>query len=66
MATLSGNTPEAFREALVRARDLVSGRPAEERVVTINCWNEWTEGSYLEPDTRSGMKYLEAVKAVFG
>jgi len=66
MAALSGNTPEAFREALVRARDLVSRRPAEERVVTINCWNEWTEGSYLEPDTRLGMKYLEAVKAVFG
>jgi hypothetical protein len=33
--------------------------------VNINCWNEWTEGSYLEPDTIHGMKYLEAVREVF-
>jgi hypothetical protein len=34
-------------------------------ILTINCWNEWTEGSYLEPDTVNGLKYLEAVRAVF-
>ena len=28
-------------------------------------WNEWTEGSYLEPDQVHGMKYLEAVREVF-
>jgi hypothetical protein len=33
--------------------------------VTINAWNEWTEGSYLEPDTVHGLKYLEAVRDVF-
>ena len=36
------------------------------RILNINCWNEWTEGSYLEPDTVNGMKYLEAVRDVFG
>jgi hypothetical protein len=65
MATMSGNTPEAFHDALVRVRDFLSARPAAQRIFTINCWNEWTEGSYLEPDTRSGTKYLEAIKAVF-
>lgn len=65
MARMSGNTPEAFREALVRAREFVQKRPEGERILTVNCWNEWTEGSYLEPDTRTGMKYLEAVKSVF-
>lgn len=65
MPALSGNTPAAFREALVRARDLLRTRPAAERVLTINCWNEWTEGSYLEPDVRNGMAYLEALRSVF-
>jgi Glycosyltransferase WbsX len=37
-----------------------------ERILNINCWNEWTEGSYLEPDTVHGLKYLEAVKEFFG
>ena len=35
-------------------------------IITINAWNEWSEGSYLEPDTVYGLKYLGAVKRVFG
>ena len=35
-------------------------------IFNINCWNEWTEGSYIEPDHRHGMKYLEAIREVFG
>ena len=27
--------------------------------------NEWTEGSYLEPDTIHGLGYLEAIREVF-
>lgn len=61
-----GNTPEAFKEALVKVRNLVDEQPADRRIVTINCWNEWTEGSYLEPDTVHGMAYLDAVQEVFG
>jgi hypothetical protein len=36
------------------------------RILNINCWNEWTEGSYLEPDTVHGTGYLEAVKKAKG
>jgi hypothetical protein len=62
---LSGNTPAEFRRALERARRFLADRPAP-RVLTINAWNEWTEGSYLEPDTANGMAYLEAIRDVFG
>ena len=34
-------------------------------LITINSWNEWTETSYLEPDTKYGYGYLEAIKDVF-
>ncbi|WP_300285443.1 glycoside hydrolase family 99-like domain-containing protein, partial [uncultured Alistipes sp.] len=39
--------------------------PDGPRILNINSWNEWTEGSYIEPDTVNGTGYLEAVRAVF-
>jgi hypothetical protein len=62
---LTGNTPQAFERALRAARAYLEARPASERVLTLNAWNEWTEGSYLEPDTQHGMAYLEAIRRVF-
>ena len=41
-------------------------KPGGPRILNINCWNEWTEGSYLEPNQRNGMKYLEAIREIFG
>lgn len=63
--TVTGNTPAEFRKALERARRFMDARKSGHRVVTINAWNEWTEGSSLEPDTVNRMGYLEAIKAVF-
>jgi hypothetical protein len=63
---ISGNTPERFREALEKTKERLMREPAPHRILNINSWNEWTEGSYLEPDTVHGMKYLEAVRDIFG
>jgi hypothetical protein len=57
--------PENFRIYLEKAKAYLDERPDREKLVTINSWNEWSEGSYLEPDTEFGYGYLEAVKAVF-
>lgn len=64
--TIAGNTPERFKEALEMTKRRLLSKPGGPRILNINCWNEWTEGSYLEPDTVHGMKYLEAVRDVFG
>ncbi|MBN1491052.1 MAG: glycoside hydrolase family 99-like domain-containing protein [Phycisphaerae bacterium] len=66
MATLSGNTPAAFKTALTRAKAFLDNHAETQKILTINAWNEWTEGSYLEPDTIHGMAYLEAIRDVFG
>ena len=62
---LVGNTPEEFKKSLQRAKAFLDADPSGPRILTINAWNEWTEGSYLEPDTLHGMKYLEAIREVF-
>lgn len=63
---LTGNTPSKFKQSLQSAKDFVDSTNSAHKIITINSWNEWTEGSYLEPDTINKMKYLEAIKGVFG
>ena len=63
---VTDNTPERFEEALRRARSWLDKHPESKGILTLNAWNEWAEGGYLEPDTVHGTKYLDAVREVFG
>ena len=59
------HTPDAYREMLRRARAVIEERGLR-KFVSIEAWNEWLEGSYVEPSTQWGTTYLEAVRDVFG
>ncbi len=59
---LTDDAPEVFAWWLEAAVSLVETRPADERLVFINAWNEWAEGNHLEPDLKWGHSYLRAVR----
>ena len=53
--------PDRYRRWL---RDIIEEskriHSAENRMVFVNSWNEWAEGSHLEPDWYYGYAYLQA------
>ena len=58
-------TPQKFEDFLRRAKTYIDAHPSQPPLVTINAWNEWAEGSYLEPDTEYRYDFLKAVRRVF-
>jgi len=60
---VTGEHPDEFHRALRRAvRDAPTLNPADE-LVFVASLNEWSEGHYIEPDTRFGHGWLEAIRA---
>lgn len=59
------NTPVSFAALLFKAKEYADNHPDQPKLITINAWNEWVEGSYLLPDMLNGFGYLNAVKKVF-
>jgi len=65
-SVVTGNTPAAFKESLEIIKRRLLATSVQPKIITINAWNEWPEGSCLEPMPQYGYGYLEAVQAVFG
>lgn len=58
------STPERWAAHLKDALSRVKHKQKEHQIVIIKSWNEWAEGNYLEPDSRYGRGYLEAIKGM--
>lgn len=59
-----GASPITYRSWLRRSliQDATK-HPNSERLTFVNAWNEWAEGTYLEPDQHYGIGFLEATRS---
>lgn len=59
---LHGSTPQSFQRWMEHSiSDAQANLPPDRRFIVVNAWNEWAEGTHLEPDTRYGYSYLNCV-----
>jgi hypothetical protein len=57
-----GSTPAKFRFYL--QKQFIKAQEYHSPFIFINAWNEWAEGTYLEPDVYYKMEYLEAIRDI--
>lgn len=64
---LSIGTADQFEAHLKTAKAAMNAsKTANAKMGVICCWNEFGEGSYIEPTKKDGFSYLEKIKKVFG
>ncbi|NHN30481.1 glycosyltransferase WbsX family protein [Paenibacillus agricola] len=56
----TGASPEKF--SLYLTQQIKKSLDINSDFLFINAWNEWAEGTYLEPDKKYEFQYLEALK----
>lgn len=58
---------KSFEAHLREAKALMDAYPEKtQKTAVICCWNEFGEGSYIEPTKKDGFDKLEKIKSVFG
>lgn len=60
-----GATPEKFKKYFSKLIENTK-KYYNTDMIFVFAWNEWAEGGYLEPDTKNGWGYLEAINNVIG
>ena len=60
---ISGRTPELFGELCRAARQYAE--ETGKRIVAVGPWNEWGEGSYIEPYAQFGFQDLDQLRDAF-
>lgn len=55
-----GGSPSKFQKYL--SLQIQRSKKLNNELLFINAWNEWSEGTYLEPDKKYGFAYLHAIK----
>jgi len=58
----AGKTPQSFKRLCASALENIDPRT---NMAVIATWNEWGEGSFLEPDKQWGFAFLDAVRDTF-
>jgi len=59
---LVGQNKTDFKKSVSLAKSIIKDYPDEEKIIFINAWNEWAEGNYLEPCSKFGYQFLEAIR----
>lgn len=59
---MEGTTPEKFEKYMKLQKENL--KKMDQKYIFINAWNEWAEGTYLEPDKKNGYQYLDVIKKI--
>lgn len=63
---ISGATPEQVEKYLRLTKEFLQSDESNGDLLLLHSWNEWTEGTYLEPDEENQFGYLQAILNTFG